>query len=243
MMGIFRNRPSVSLGDSFSDSAPGRHSWYGDAYGVPVGVGRQNAADEGSYFVGMNAVLGTAIAGHVAPAIADNDDLPTKPLLHIYNSGQRNIILDYVKLGMLVVNASSTSTNFVAFVDNAGQSSRDSGGTAIVPKSTHSGAPSATGASVYFGAVVSTVGAAAKVGQWTVRPVIAVTEDQYMFKFGGEMGLNAHGVITGTTVASVLVSCAPVIVAPGGNFHLCEANPSGAATAATYEFEFGYIER
>ena len=242
-MGLFKTKPNVGLADNYSDGTDGRNSWYGDRYVVPVGIGRASAAEEGSYYVGMNPTIGTAIVGHVAPAIADNDDTPLKSLLHIHNAGQRFISMDYVKLTLEVVNASSTSTNFVSFVDNHGSSSRTSGGTAITPKSTRSDQPFTTGASVYFGAVAVVTSTAAKVGQWTVRPVIAVTEDQYHFRFGDAAALNAHGVITGTTVASVLVSCAPVVIAPGGNFHLCEANPSGAATGATYEFEFGYWER
>ena len=242
-MGIFKTKPSVGLGDNVYDEAPGRHSWYGDAYTVPVGSVRGNAAEEGSYFVGMNAVVGTAIVGHVAPAIADNDDTPTKAILHIHNGGPRFISLDYVKLALEVVNASSTSTNFVMFVDNHGSSSRTSGGTAISPKNTRSDQPIATGASVYFGAVVVSTSTAAKVGQWTVRPVIAVAEDQYHFAFGNSARLPNAATHIGTAISNLLVSCAPVTIAPGGNFHLCEANPSGAATGATYEFEFGYWER
>lgn len=240
---ISRVRPNQNLNDSLTDTTPGRNSWYGDRYTLPLGVGRQLAADEGSYFVGMNSVVGTAIAGHVAPAIADNDDTPTKTLLHIYNGGQRHISIDYVKLALEVVNASSSSTNFTMFVDNQGATTRTGGGTAITPVSTISRTDTATGATVYFGAVTTSTTTAKKVGQWTVRPVIAVAEDQYTFRFGADAALNAYTTHIGTAVSNLLVSCAPVVVAPGGNFHLCEANPSGAATAATYEFEFGYIER
>ena len=47
----------------------------------------------------------------------------------------------------------------------------------------------------------------------------------------------------GTAVSNLLVQMPPVVIAPGGNFYFCESNPSGATTAATYEFEFGYAER
>lgn len=241
-MATFRNRPVVSLSDNPLSGGPSRSSWYGDAYSVPVGTGRAGAAEEGSYFVGTNAVVGTAIVGHVAPAIADNDDTPTKALLHMFNSGERFITLDYVKLALEVVNASSTSTNFVAFVDNEGATGRTSGGTAIVPVSTRSDGGSSN-ATCRFGAVVVASTTAKKVGQWTVRPVIAVAEDQYTFRFGDAAALNAYATHIGTAVSNLLVSCAPVVIAPGGNFYLCEANPSGAATGATYEFEFGFIER
>ena len=94
-----------------------------------------------------------------------------------------------------------------------------------------------------FGAVAVVTTTAKKVGQWTVRPVIAVAEDQYTFRFGDAAALPNAATHIGTAISNLLVSCAPVVIAPGGNFHLCESNPSGASTAATYEFEFGYWER
>lgn len=242
-MGIFRTRPNSSLGDNQSGGGPSRSSWYGDGYSLGLGTPRQNLADEGSYFSGVNAVQATAIVGHVAPAIADNDDTPTKALLHIFNGGQRNIVLDYVKLRWVVVNASSTATGFTAFVDNHGSSSRVSGGTAITPVNTRSDNPTTTSGTVYFGAVVVSAATARKVAQWVVRPVIAVTLDETLFKFGGEPATYSNLTIIGTANANTVVIAPPVVIAPGGNFHLCESNPSGASTGATYEFEFGYWER
>lgn len=242
-MANYRQKPPAGLADNPQGGGPSRASWYGDAYTQPISNGWHNAADEGSYFVGMNAVLGTPVAGHAAPALADNDDTPLKALLHIYNAGQRNIAIDYIKIQPETVNASSTSTGITMFVDNMGSTGRTGGGTAVTPVSTLSNSQLATGANVYFGAVTVVSTGAKKVGQWTVRPVIAVTEDQYLFRFGQGAALNAHGVITGTTQASVLVSVAPVVIGPGGNFYFCENNPSGAITAATYEFEFGFVER
>src|SRR3990167_5042488 len=242
-MGVFRTRPTFGNGDNFLGGPPTRSSWYGDGYSIPLGTGRQALAEEGSYFVATNAVQGTDIAGHVAPALADNDDTPTKALVHIYNGGQKFIMVDYVKLAVIVVNASSTATRFVAFVDNAGASGRTSGGTQFTPASTRGDEPYATGATVFAGAVVVASTTANKVGQQVVRPVIAVTLDQYHFWFGHPPVLNSSQAITGTSVASVQVSMAPVAIQPGGNFYLCESNPSGASTAATYQIDLGFIER
>ena len=242
-MGVFRNRPSVGLTDNPLDAAPGRHSWYGEQYVVPIASARQALADEGSYFVAANAVQGTDITGHAAPALADNDDTPTKALVHVYNGGPRFILMDYVKLAVVVVNASSTATGFVAFVDNAGSSGRTSGGTSLTPASTRGDEPFATGATIFVGAVVVASTTANKTGQQVVRPVIAVTLDQYHFWFGHGPMLNSAQALTGTAVASVQTSMAPVVIPPNGNFYLCESNPSGATTAATYQIELGYAER
>ena len=243
-MGAFRNRPTVLHTDNPQDAAPGRHSWYGDAYTLPVSTPRSGVAEEGSYFTGVNATLATAIAGHVAPALADNATTPTKALLHVFNSGQRYIMWDYVKLALEVVNASSTSTNFVAFVDSGSSTGRTSGGTAITPTNVRSDNPTSTAATIYFGAVVVAAPTTArKIAQWTVRPVIAVAEDQYLFRFGADPALMNAATHIGTAISNLLVHMPPVVIAPGGNFYLCESNPSGATTAATYEFEFGYWER
>ncbi len=166
-MGLFRNRPTVALADNTQDAAPGRHSWYGDTYTVPVSTPRSGAAEEGSYFTGVNATLATAIAGHVAPSLANNDPLPTKSLLHLYNSGARYVMVDYLKLALAVVNASSTATNFVVYVDNLGSSGRTSGGTAITPANVRSDNPTTTGVTAFFGAVVTAAAAGAKkIAQW-----------------------------------------------------------------------------
>lgn len=238
-MSIYHTRPPA-IGDNPNDSGRGgRLSNYGDRYTVPVGLGRANAASEGSYYTCVNATLATAITGHAAPAIADG---ATKPIIHLYNGGPRYIDIDMVKLSPVAVNASSTSTDFVVYISQDGASSRASGGTAIVPANCRSDG-AASGATVYVGAVIAAPAAAVKVAQWTARPVIAVTEDQYLVAFGGGAMLNAHGVITGTTQASVLVAFPPVTIAPGGNFHFVQIGPSGASTAMTFEFEFGWICR
>lgn len=239
-MAVANTRPVSKNTDNLVDALPGRHSGYSDQYNLPVGVGRQNLADEGSYFTCVNATLATAIAGHAAPAIADG---ATKPLLHLYNGSTKNIGIDYVKLVTTDPNDSSTSSDFVVYVNQQGASSRSSGGTAITPQNVRSDNPHATGATVYFGAVVAAPTNARKVAQWTVRSVIAVAEDSYTFSFGNGAWLPGFSVSTGTTVADRLVSFPPVVIAPGGEFLFVSIGPSGAADPADYEFEFGYWER
>ena len=243
-MSVYRNRPVVGLVDQSANAPSPRYDWYGNAHGLPVANWRNALADEGSYFTGINPTLATTIAGHVAPALADNATTPTKALLHIYNSGSLRLTMDYLKLAVIVVNASSTSTNFVAFVDNLGATGRTSGGSAITPTNVRSDNPTTTGATVFFGAVVTAAASVVqRIAAWTVRPVIAVAEDQYTFRFGGDPSLPAYTTHIGTAVSNLLVQMPPAVIAPGGNFYFCEANPSGATTAATYEFEFGYAER
>lgn len=241
-MGIYRTRPVVNLNDNPKDAIPQRTSWYSEPY-VQFSLDRRSLADEGSYFTIKNATLNTALAGHVAPSLANNDPTPTKALLHIYNGSPRPLMVDYLWMRLAVVNASSTATNFLGYVDSLGASGRTSGGTAITPTCTRGDAPFATLATVYFGAVVVASPSAVKAFQQVVRPVIAVVEDQYTFRFGAEPGLTASVPVNGTAVACIAVNVPAITVPPFGNFYLCEANPSGAATAATYEFMGAYAER
>lgn len=237
-MGVYRQRPNLHSGDNSLGGGPSRASWHGDAYVVPVENPLQALAGEGSYFVCANATVATEIAGHAAPAIADG---ATKPLLAVYNGGQRFIYPDRLWLRTDTPNASATETYFTVYVDSS--NSRDSGGTSITPQSTRSDSPSATGASVYFGAVVATPDNARLVGQRQVRSVIQVAEDEYLFSWGYAQDNVSARVTTGTADVHTLTTFPPVAIAPGHSFLLAMICPSGAITAWDGEFEFGYIER
>lgn len=237
-MGVFRQRPHLHSNDNVQGGGPSRSSWYSDAYVVPVENPLQALAGEGSYFVAANATVATEIAGHAAPAIADG---ATKPLLYVYNGGSRFIFPDRLWLRTDTPNASSTETYFTVYVDAS--DARDSGGTAITPQNTRSDSPHATGASVYFGAVVATPDNARLVGQRQIRSVIQVAEDEYAFSWGYEQQAASSRVTTGTADVHTITTFPPVAIAPGHSFLLAMIAPSGAITAWDGEFEFGYIER
>ena len=101
----------------------------------------------------------------------------------------------------------------------------------------------ATGATVYFGAVVCTPSAYRRVGQVLARSVIAVAEDQYHFSFGNGVGLSGFAVSTGTTQTDRLCTMPPVVIAPGGELLFAMIAPSGASTAWDGEIMMGYWER
>jgi hypothetical protein len=211
---------------------------------VNISEPRKSLSEEGSLFAFNNPTLGTAIAGHVAPSLANNDPTPTKTLLHIYNAGNKWITLDSLTIRYAVVNASSTATGFLVYLDQLGSTGKTSGGTAITPASCRSDAPFTSGASITFGAVVTAAASTVqRVFAYSVRPVIAVVADQYTFNFGGAVGLASSVPVNGTNVSSLHVQVPGVTILPGGNFYLAEANPSGAATAATYEFSGAYVEK
>lgn len=227
--------------DSTAVATPDRTGAYKEAYVIPVGLGRITMADEGSYWTGVNPTVGTAIVGHVAPAIADTN---TKSIWHIFNGGTNDVYIDYLWIKQTVVNASSTASDYLAWIDNKGVSGKTSGGTVITETNCRSNATGATGCVSTFGAVVTAPSATAvKVFQRTVRPVISVAEDQYIFDFGGNIHLPSAVALTGTTIASVVVSAPPIVIGPGGNFYFVQTGPSGAVTGSTFEFEWGRWER
>lgn len=237
-MSVYRKRPYLTSGDNINGGVPQRGSWYGDQYVVPIENALQALAGEGSYFVGANPTVATELAGHAAPAIADG---ATKPLLYLFNAGDRFIFPDRLWLRTDTPNASATETYFTVHLD-AGDS-RDSGGTAITPQNTRSDSPITTGATMYFGAVVTTPNNARLVGQRQVRSVIQVAEDEYSFSWGYPQGIGSNRITTGTADVHTLTTFPPVAVGPGDALIFSMICPAGAATAWDGEFEFGYIER
>jgi len=238
-MAIKRTRGTPTA-DSADSTTPTRASGHGDAYAIPVGIGRYGLAEEGSYFTALNATTATEIAGHAAPAIGDE---ATKPLVYLYNpSGSGKLIgIDFIWMRTDTPNTSSSASYFTASTTN--ELSRDSGGTAITPANARSDNPLATSATVYFGAVVCTPAASKLIGRVLARSAIAVTEDQYLFTFGQDQRLPGFAVSTGTTVTDRLCGLPPVVIAPGGEFLFTLIAPSGAATAWDGEISMGYWER
>jgi hypothetical protein len=228
--------------DGSSSLSPTRSGPYLEAYTLPVGGGLINAADEGSYFHASNATLATGIAGHAAPVVADTS---TKALLHLYNGGSKNIIPDYLFLEVTAAGTAGTIHYTTIYLDDKGSTARSSGGTAITPVNCNGGASGvSTSATVYFGAVVTAMDAAAvKVGQQIVREVIPVVQDTILMKFGPVSGAQHSALATSGTGTNHCVQCfAPIVVPPGGNLVIAQIRPDQTA-ASSYQFSFGYIER
>lgn len=239
-MSVYKLRPTkYADGQPYSPSRAGSGL---EAYVLSIGRDRVTAADEGSYFTCVNPTLGTAITLHAAPAIADTD---TKSIIHIWNptTSTRDVYLDYIWMKQTVVNASSTASDYLVYVDKGAVTARASGGSAITPANCRADSTNASATTVYVGAVVTNATTGTKIAQRTVRPVISVAEDQYFFSFGDKGALPSSQALTGTSVASVVVSLPPVVIGPGCNFKFVQTGPSGASTAATMEFEMGFYER
>lgn len=243
-MAIARKIGTANADNSAAATLPSRTGAYLEAYTLPLAGGKQQMfADEGSYFVTYNVTDGTGIAGHAAPVQADTS---TKPLLHIFNgSTTKSIMLDFVRLRMTAIGAGATTTDFTAWIDQAGATVKTSGGTVATSVNCRSDNPFTTGAIVSFGAVVATAHASEKrVDHVRARSVVPVVEDQYLFGFGNAAYGPSTGGITmaGTAVVSLYIHMPPVVIMPGGNFKLVEwgASQSGAHS---FEYSVGWIER
>ena len=244
-MAVQRNLPSTLNADSTAVATlPSRTGTYLEAYTLPLGGGgNYGYADEGSFFTCVNATVGTGIAGHAAPVVADTD---TKALLHLYNNnsaGGKRIIPVFLHLAFTAIGAGGTISYNVAYLDNKGATARSSGGTAITPANAKSGASQTTGATVYFGAVVTAMTSSVKVWAAQCREVIPVVTDTMTVFFGGPTGVPQAGLTTAGTATSHLVQYAPPIcIDPGGNFNFARIRASQSG-ADSYTFSFGYIER
>lgn len=238
-MAIAKARPTGNA-DGTAIVTPSRTGKYTEAAVLPYGTGRVALADEGSYYVCQNATVGTQLTGHVAPAIADTN---TKSIIHLYNGGSNDVYLDYIVLTTAVANASATAVDFLAWTDSKGSTGLTSGGTASVPVNTRSNSTAASGVVLTAGPLVTAPTTnVKKVLQRVVKPYIGVALDSYSFVFGnGAWAPTGFALITAVT--HTLTSCAPVVLAPGGNFYFVQTGPSGAATAMTFEYEVGFWER
>lgn len=238
-MAIARSKPTRNP-DGSAVVLPSRTGAYGEAYVQPVAPPRFALADEGSYFSAQNATYGTAITAHAAPAIADTN---TKPFIHMFNAGPTSVWLDYIWLQGTIANASATSVGWAAYVDALGTTSRTGAGTAITPVNVNAGSSTATAVTMFAGAVTAVSASSRRVMQRTIRPYIGVALDQYTFSFGNGINSLNTAILLASGVANIHTASGPIVIPSGGNLMFCQISPSGAATAATFEFEVGWSER
>lgn len=220
-------------------SAPSRASQYLDAYALPLNGGGWAFASEGSYIVTNNATLATGIAGHAAPVVADTS---TKPLLFLYNGGEKTVYPDYLFLEVTAAGTAGSIHYTTIYADNKGSTARSSGGTQITAfdNANSAGGVASTGLEMYFGAVVAAMSSPVKLGQQIVREVIPVVQDTVTMKFGSPAS-GPHSALTtaGTATNHCVQYFAPIAIAPGGNLNISQIRPSQSA-AASYQFSFGF---
>ena len=219
---------------------PSRTGSYLEAMTLPLGAGNLMFGVEGSFFQACNATVGTGIAGHAAPVVADTD---TKALLHLYNGGTKNIIPVYLSLAFSAIGAGGSLSYNVMYTDKANATARSSGGTAITPVNVLSSGSDTTGATIYFGAVVTAMTTSKKVFAQQCREVVPVVNDTMNIFFGAASPSISNGLTAaGTATANLVQFAPPIVIGPGGNFNFARIRASQSG-ADSYTFSFGYIER
>lgn len=240
-MAVQRNLPATANDDSLAvATTPSRTGTYLEAYSLPLGSGDLFFGDEGSYFYACNATTATGIAGHAAPVVADTD---TKALLHLYNSGLKRIYPLYLMLEVTAVGTNGSIHYTTIYIDKKGSTALVSGGTTITPSNVNAYFPDTTGAVLTFGACVTSMSSSKKVGQAIVREVIPVVQDTVMMRFGSS-NMNFRSALTtaGTATNHCHQNFPPIVIPPGGNLNISQIRPSQSA-AASYQFQFAYVER
>lgn len=212
------------------------------AKSMPIFTGDYGAADEGSYFVTTLAPTASTAVACTTQALAD-----TNPALGLFNgqaSGGFNIYLRYIKMRVTVVGGSNTSKNYSSIVEQRTDKLSTQGTALGTPVNVNTGR-SERSMMTGFGGV--NVAAAAnntirRVGDGQVVGAVEVAFDEWIFDFASPvMGKNLIG--TTTLVSARTIPMPPVILAPGWWLTLGFWGASQAASADTYGWEIGYIER
>ncbi len=207
-----------------------------------ISPGDYAACDEGSFFVStLAATASTALALSVQ-AGAD-----TNPAVGIFNgqpAGGYNIYLRYIKVQVTVVAGSNSFVNYSSLVDNILVKLTTAGTALGTPANTNTGSgvlSKMTGnAGVNIAAAQSASGR--RVGAGQIEGNLNVALDEWIFYFGPPAaGGDVNGTVTNPK--RITVYHAPVILAPQWWYTLGFWGTAGAASAATYAWEIGFIER
>ena len=236
-MGVFRDRPNPYV-DNLMGGPPTRSGRYGEAYMLPVSNKEWVAADEGSYFVAVNPTAGTGIVGPVSTTFDE-----AKAALTVYNGGTNRIYPQLLQLYVTVVGTTGTRCDFTHVIDDGNRYS--SGGTALTKANVNMGSLNASGATITFGALVTTAASSTRrlLGNHQLREAaIEIVGDLYEFNYGSGHG---SGTLSGSRVATVADfqrSLPPVVIDPGDTYVLHFWRTS-ITVGMTTEVNFHYIER
>lgn len=201
------------------------------------------AADEGSYFVSTLAPTASTAVACTTQALAD-----TNPAIAIKNNGPLgafNTYLRYIKVRVTVVGGSNTSKNYSAIVENAAATKLTSAGTAMgTPANVNTSSGTLSNTTLNGGVIIAAAagGTLRRVGDGQVVGAVEVAFDEWIFDFAPPvMGKNLIG--TTTLVSARTIPMPPVILAPGWIFTMGFWGAAQAASADTFGWEVGIIER
>ena len=199
-------------------------------------------ADLGTYYT-ASTVPGTGLLGHAVSTTW----VETKAIFSVYNAGSiASIYPQYLRLTMTVLPVGNVTQVFTTVLDQGNRFSAFVAGNALTPVNQNMNSPNSSLAQVSAGAVTLTgaTGNRRLVSHRPFRPtVIGVAGDVYQFSYGSGELVDPSGLPTdGTLRAHIYYVMPPLVIVPGT---MMAIHTWGAtySTGATYEFEFGFIEK
>jgi hypothetical protein len=223
---------------------------YGEQIVQAVTNKQHGAGDEGSLFLTRTPTPGTGTASITAPTAY----VATSPYIIVTNgnpAGGKNLWMDRIHLNLITPGTSSTDLQFTTALDavarytSGGIGGANTNVAAIMagPYPTNSGAPIATNALVYAGALVAAAASNANrlLCTRSLRTAIAIAKDQYDITFGADQALDGI-LVSGAAIAQRSIPHPAVCIAPGGSF-LFHLYGTAMAAATTCEVEIQHIER
>jgi hypothetical protein len=247
-----RTARAIPLRQIDQQDLPIRGNGYGDISVVGNWL-RQQAMDEGSYFVTTNPTPGTGLAyGSAGTQVSFSD---TVPFIQVINTGNpsdpsaKTIWLDYLKLVQFggTAPATTTSVQLAAKVDNgfrAATAGTPVVHTPVVPNMNLANIAPVGRVIVHTGAVATipaASGAARVVSRCQLKGGPTLLLDEHQVQFGALDAISGGGYLT--TVAAYASRSGPVGVGPGQSLTIHLWFPAGATNPFTYEYELGHFER
>lgn len=213
----------------------------GSASATPLLARDTGAADLGSYYV-ASTVPGTGLIGHAVSTTL----VETKAIFQVYNGGNLSIYPQFLRMTLTVLPVGNTMQQFTSVLDQGNRFSAFVAGNALTITNQNMASQNTSGAQVNAGAVTLTAATANRriVGHRAFRPtVIGVAGDVYQFSFGSGVLVDPSALPTdGTNRAHVMYVVSPLVIPPGTMYAL-HAWGATFSTGATYEYEFGYVEK
>ena len=200
------------------------------------------AADQGAYYT-ASTVPGTGLLGHAVSTTL----VETKAIFSVYNGGSiATIYPQYLRMTMTVLPVGNTQQQFTLAIDQGNRFSAFVAGNALTPVNVNNVSANTSLAQVSAGAVTLTGATSNRriIGHRQFRPtVIGVVGDVYQWSYGsGELCDPSSLPVDGTLRAHVYYAMAPIVLPPNT---MLSVHAWGAtfSTGATYEYEFGYVEK
>ncbi len=209
---------------------------------APIAARDTVAADAGNYFT-ASTVPGTGLLGHAVSTTL----VETKAIFSCYNGGNvASIYPQFLRMTMTVIPVGNTQQQFTTVLDQGNRFSAFVAGNALTPVNQNLNSPITSLAQIGAGAVTLTAATSNRriVSHRPFRPtVIGVAGDVYQFSYGSGELVDPSGLPTdGTLRAHVMYVLPPLVISPGMMMAI-HAWGATFSTGATYEYEFGWVEK